>query len=198
MKKIAWILAALAIVWFLFFRRGEVTHGPGVIAPEKPVQVRIQNPEPFRHKSYTITPLAEFDITARVLSRKNYRWDKDADLAPMDLALGWGRMSDESVLQSLTITQQFRWYRWSTKKFVIPKEEIEQHSANMHLVPADRSVRKEMKRTRTGDLVQFSGYLIGAKNGNGRTWTSSLTRTDTGNHACELVWVEEFEILTGR
>jgi hypothetical protein len=36
--------------------------------------------------------------------------------------------------------------------------------------------------------VQATGPGIGA-------WRSSLTRTDDGNGACELVWVEQLEDL---
>jgi len=196
MKKIAGILLVLTLFWFAFLRKSEITHGPGVTAPENPVQASIQNPVPFEHKKYTVTPLAQFDLTARVLSRKDYRWDRDSRLSPIDLALGWGRMSDEAVLEHIKISQQFRWYRWTIKEFPIPKREIEEHSANMHMAPADRAVRKRMMRIRKGDIVKIGGYLIGVLGEDGRRWTSSLTRTDTGNHACELVWVERFEIVT--
>ncbi|MDP6546834.1 MAG: hypothetical protein QGH60_22905, partial [Phycisphaerae bacterium] len=64
-----------------------------------------------------------------------------------------------------------------------------------HLVPANQSVGSVMNRTRKGDIVEFSGSLIriDAKKDDWH-WVSSLSRTDTGSHACEVVWVESFEI----
>jgi len=39
----------------------------------------------------------------------------------------------------------------------------------------------------------MSGYLIEATHPQGvKPWRSSLTRTDTGSGACELMWVEKF------
>lgn len=64
------------------------------------------------NQNSTITPLAEYSIEARVLGKKEYS-DQGAFLSPMDLALGWGEMSDEGVLQHLDIRQSGRWYYYS-------------------------------------------------------------------------------------
>jgi hypothetical protein len=49
---------------------------------------------------------------------------------------------------------------------------------------------------RTGALIHLSGRLVEATGPEIGTWRSSLTRTDTGNGACELVWVEELHSLS--
>jgi len=43
---------------------------------------------------------------------------------------------------------------------------------------------------RPGEIVNFSGYLVQVNKPNGWKWKTSLTRTDTGFGACEVVWVE--------
>ena len=58
---------------------------------------------PFRLRAATLTPLAGFSIDARVLSRREYRSDREAELAPIDLALGWGRMRDDAVTARLPV-----------------------------------------------------------------------------------------------
>ena len=40
--------------------------------------------------------------------------DRESDLAPVDLALGWGRMSDEAILKDIQISQSGRFYFWHT------------------------------------------------------------------------------------
>jgi hypothetical protein len=45
-----------------------------------------------------------------------------------------------------------------------------------------------------GDQVHFRGYLVDYT-GPAGTRVSSTVRTDTGNGACEVVYVEGFEIL---
>ncbi|WP_457673290.1 hypothetical protein [Thiolapillus sp.] len=191
-------LAALLLLgfWYIFLREPVIHTGPGVLAPEDPQQFNIASPTPFEFEEYLITPLADFSLEARVLSRKDYRFDRGADLAPVDLALGWGRMSDESVLESLEISQSNRWFRWSTREFPIPRREIETHSANMHMVPANDEVAEALDDVHKGNIVRLKGQLIKVENrAEGWRWRSSLTREDTGGGACELVWVQSLEVV---
>ena len=175
--------------------RGEVSYGPGVLAPDEPNQVNINNAPMFMHNDYFITPLADFEVNARVLSRRTYSWGRESDLSPVDFALGWGRMSDEAVYSQINIRQSNRFYYWQVQQFPIPRREIETNSANMHMIPANQSVERSMKNVRIGDLITFKGKLVKAEAPDGWSWVSSLTRTDTGRGACELVFVEEFEII---
>ena len=64
----------------------------------------------------------------------------------------------------------------------------------MHIIPANDLVDSELDRVRTGDIVEFKGKLVRVDDKDGWHWASSLTRNDTGSHACELIWVEEFGI----
>ena len=170
-----------------------ITHEPGIIAPQNPFQQNVTNIEPFEYKTFKIIPLAKFSAEARVLSRKRYYFGRAARLVPVDMALGWGPMSDESILKSIKISQSNRFYFWFVKKFPIPKQEITTHSSNMHLIPANSDIRSKIKKARKGSLVKFSGYLVKATCDDGWNWNSSLRRDDAGNGACELVWVEELE-----
>lgn len=141
--------------------------------------------------AYRITALADFSIRALVLHTERYWWDRGADLSPVDFAVGWGAMSDQSVIDHLVITQGRRWYQWSPKdrQPPLPVPEIISHSANMHLIPADASVRSGLLAVRRGSIVDLSGYLVLVQGKDGSSWRSSLSRTDTGSGACELVWV---------
>lgn len=150
---------------------------------------------PFAWQAYRIRPLADFSIRARVLSRENYRLGREADLSPVDLALGWKRMAEPAHYQALNITQGGRWYRYSWRNQPpIPAQEIIASSANMHMVPASAAVRAQLAQVRQGDWVRLRGRLIEATHADGWRWTSSLTRADSGTNACELVWVESLEI----
>ena len=104
-------------------------------------------------------------------------------------------MSDESVLSYFSISQSSRWYRWYAKELPIPRAEVIRSSANMHMIPADRYVARQIKKVRRGSIVKFKGYLIEAQADDGWRWRSSLTREDSGNRACEVVFVQDFEIL---
>lgn len=197
--KARWVVPVLVISFVLYgatrwWKNESITHGPGIIAPEQPEQETINSGEQFSYKDYQITPLATFQLEARVLSAKRYRTGRESELSPVDLALGWGPMSDEAVLKEIKIRQANRFYYWKVKRFPIPRKEIEHNSANMHLIPSNREIAKVIKNVRTGHVVAIEGYLVKVNAQDGWWWKSSLTRNDTGNGACEVVWVDEIEI----
>ena len=173
----------------------EVEHGPGVLVAEEPYQESAGSATEQAVGAFQLTPLAIFSIRARVLATTDYYFGREAELSPIDLALGWGRMSDEGVLKDISITQGGRFYYWRVNTFPIPREEIQTHSANMHMIPADASVRKALQSIRVGNVVRLHGYLVEAKAADGWRWKSSLTREDTGSGACELVLVQSVEVL---
>ena len=195
MKKIIFLLLVALTVWKLLSDPDSVTLGPGVKAEEPPRQVNISNPSGFDFRDYRITPLAKFQIRAKVLSREEYSLGREADLSSVDLALGWGNMSDEAVVEQIDISQSGRWYRWNAKTLPIPVREIETHSANMHMIPADDVVEAEIDRARTGDIIELTGKLVEIKADDGWRWKSSMTRKDTGANACEVIWVDRFEVV---
>lgn len=138
----------------------------------------------------TLTPLAGFSVAARVLGRENYRFDAGATYSPMDLALGWGRMNDDTVLSRLSISQGGRWYRYRWQQQPpIPVDEIVRSSANMHMLPADAAVARALDRVHAGDHVRIDGWLVRIDARDGWHWVSSLRRDDSGDGACELVFV---------
>jgi len=144
---------------------------------------------------YTITSLESFEIQARVLSSTRYFLDRESDLAPVDLALGWGVMADTAITDQIEISQRNRWYYWHVDTFPIPRNEIESNSANMHLIPATPQIESAIKSVKVGQMVKLSGDLVEVKGKDGWHWKSSLSRHDTGAGACEVVLVKSFDIL---
>ncbi|MGB5672413.1 MAG: hypothetical protein WBM71_17875 [Sedimenticolaceae bacterium] len=193
------LLVALLIgllAWKFLLQDERVELGPGVRAPDAPHQSPPRTSDSFELKGYRITPLAEFRINAKVLSRETYSLGHEAELSPLDLALGWGPMSDEELLQRIRISQFGRWYRWrAPTTYPIARREIETHSANMHMIPADDDIEDALEDVREGQVIELSGQLVGVRADDGWHWTSSLTREDTGARSCELVYVERVRII---
>jgi hypothetical protein len=99
-------------------------------------------------------------------------------------------MRDDAVLARLDISQSGRWYhyRWRDEP-PLPPAEIVRSSANMHFIPADATTARALAGVRNGDRVRVEGWLVEAVAPDGWTWRSSLTREDTGDGACELIYV---------
>lgn len=155
------------------------------LTPSKSAQIQL-------NLNISVTPLhpCKIEITARVLSAEHYTFGREADLAKVDLALGWGPMSDDVVLKQIGISQSNRVYYWHVNTFPIPREAIGSNSANMHMVAADAQIEKTLQYIRPGQSVKIIGYLIQAKADDGWKWKSSLSRQDTGMGTCELVNVK--------
>lgn len=185
---------ALLFVAYLFLGESSRDQPDGVLVPEVPIQTTATRP-PFEFEGYRIKPLASFSLEARVLSKERYWLDRESDLAKYDLALGWGAMSDNRVLDVIEISQSGRWYRWRTDRLPIPRRELERSSANMHMVAASDWIEKQIGKAVPGSMVRLEGFLIQAESPDGWRWKSSLTRDDIGQGACELIFVESFEIL---
>jgi len=187
-------IAIAAGAWNHFSSR-PIGHAEGSIAPEDPVQVNRPGLPSFSVGAYQIMPAAEFSVEARVLSTETYHMGREADLSPIDLALGWGPMSDGAVLDRLQISQgnRFYSYRWSDQPPIQPSEIVE-HSANMHMIPSSDEIKRRLDKVREGQVVAISGYLVRVQAPDGWHWNSSMTRSDSGNGACELVWVKSLAV----
>lgn len=172
---------------------------PGVIAAADPIQRAPAQKRIYQKGKYELEALADFDVTARVLSRETYSSDREAELSPVDLALGWGAMSDSAVLEKLSIGQsgRFYFYRWESEPPIAPSE-IVRHSANMHMIPVNAAVEKQLLAVRPGQVVHIVGQLVEARAPDGWHWRSSLTREDSGAGACEVIRVESVDARPGK
>ena len=172
-----------------------VPHPVGVLTAQQDPEQTDTGAAAFEHRGYKIQPLAEFSIKSRVLSVEHYSNGREADLSPVDLAMGWGRMSDTAVINQLQISQNNRFYFWHYENQPpIPTSEIISHSANMHMIPASDAIEKVLKAVKPGEIVALSGQLIEATASDGWRWKSSLTREDSGHGACEVIFVKEVSV----
>lgn len=173
---------------------------PGVLVPDEPLQRELAaggegGPAALRRGDFTATPRARLSATVRVLSREDYRLDSLAGAAPVDLAVGWGPMSDTAVLDALEISQGARFYTWRYEREPpLPTRTIIAHSSNWHLVPASDAVERQLGRVRAGDLVEVEGLLVDLRRDDGGFARTSLRRDETGAGACEIIWVERLAI----
>ena len=160
-------------------------------AAQDPIQTDTHLPRPFNHGEHTITPLANYSIKAVLLCRKRYRYDAVGDLAPVDLALGWGPMSTAGVINAINFSQSGRFveYSWSGEE-PLPPDQISCQSANTHCLPATPEIRRQLLAIRRHDVVTLEGYLVEVTTpGGADPWRSSLVRTDTRGGACEIMWI---------
>jgi hypothetical protein len=139
-----------------------------------------------------LTPRASYRIAARVLSRERYRFGWRAQVSPLDLALGWGALGDPDVDRWIDWSQGGRWYFWQwSAGSPYQNDAIRRQSANVHVAPANDNLRRALLAVDTGDVLRITGWLVDLEGPDRDRWRTSLTRSDTGNRSCELLYMTE-------
>lgn len=181
------------------------------LAIDMPVGTKITSiidtwPDPYQEKidaktitiklakgNIFISPIASFQISAKVLSKKKYFRNWDGKISPYDLALGWGGLTDTKLKKMIKYSQWGRFYFYKYKQdSPFNSDYISQHSSNCHIIPANKNLRKALKYIKKNQYVKLDGFLVNV-NGSYKnyplSWHSSVTRTDTGDGACEIIYI---------
>lgn len=199
-SPLAIILLVLLIKWIMFPMANEKLSDL-IDVYQDPVQKETQA-EPFiiERKGYqfTVKPLAEFDISALVVSKKKYFSGIDADIVPLDLGVCWGDVAKPEYLKSLQFQQYMRFLIYRIKGALpFGYDYIGTHAGNIHIVPGNNRIKKVALSLGKKDKIRMQGYLISIRSNNYKylyTRNSSLTREDTGDGACEVMWVNRIRV----
>lgn len=216
-KKIAKILTVISvfILVFSYFQKSKLPNSNEIVDPlyQEPIQKEI-NLAPFDVSkgtlTYNIIPLYGYAITGLVVADYDsenwfdyiHKYDR---LNTKDLCIIWNNNLKNDAFKKINYSHgEFTcYYRYSgadsalVQKYFSPDE-----LSNNHLLPANDEIYKKIKESSVGDQVKIEGYLanysyIPEEKGDNNRWTrnTSVTRTDTGNGACEIIYVTNFEIL---
>lgn len=156
----------------------------------------------YRGSSYTVTPQAEYEISGVVVTHNNISGIGDAyhtsDSVDMkDVCVVWG----SNVLNDNYRSMKYASEPWTcvieTQDSTVWNRFFPDELSNNHLLAADEAVQQRIRSVRVGDQIHFRGMLVDYCPAQYPEMVrhSSLVRTDTGNGACEVVFVEDFQIL---
>lgn len=203
------IFACLALLLVAWWRSDELP-APADIAPSlfaEPDQ-RPLDKLPFKAATggveYEIKPLFSYELNGLVVSRHDSEtwWDSihkewnDA-LNVADLCVVWGNNLRHDMLGEMSFSSgQFVCYFQTSSPEAYAAFDPAALSNN-HLLTTDPRTAKKIRAARVGDQIRLRGYLAEYAHHQGFDFKrgTSTVRTDTGNGACETVYVESFEIL---
>lgn len=192
-EKLAVLLVCVVAMLMRLAIRWPVSREPGVLVAEEPAQTPPRSPRLIESGHYQLTPLADYSIRARVLGAEHYRFDQVADLVPIDLALGWMSMSDSRILDRIHLFQLGRRFYYWMPGGVLSAETAKISAANTHVIPADDEILRQLMELKEGDLVRLTGQLVEVTGPKGFTMRSSLRRDDSGDGACEILYVQRVQ-----
>ena len=177
-----------------------------------PVQTQESIPPPFKviknKITYWVKPLFNYELYGLVVSQ--HRSDSLIDLSHRrwrdylnikDLCVVWGKNIDSGIYRKL----KFR-NRDFTCICEFPDPKTAQlfswsQVSNNHILCADKKLSRRILAVRPGDQIYFRGYLAEYRQPANQFFRGTSTvRDDSGNGACETVFVTDFTILqrTGR
>lgn len=124
----------------------------------EPEQISIENKEPIvinlKNGKFVLKPLVEYSISAVVVSKKSYSYGWQAKLAPIDLLLAWGKLSDPKSEKYVTFSQSDRWGYFEYKNdSPFNGSYISTHSSNNHIIPANENIQLAIKSIKKKDKV---------------------------------------------
>jgi hypothetical protein len=169
---------------------------------QPPEQTAVDNAEPIRLEAggfeFVITPLARYVLRGIVVSRESYRVGWNAELSPCDVSVVWGELAAGDAWRTLAWSQGGRWYFWKWHgEQPFANELIVRNSSNTHVVPASPNLASAARTLTAGDIAELAGELVridGRKGQEKVWWKSSLSRTDTGDGSCELLYLRRLRV----
>ena len=152
--------------------------------------------------TYSVQPLYTYDLYGLVVSRHDSDtwWDYihrewNDHLNVVDLCVLWGNNVRNGAYKDIDFSSgQFVCNFYTSSRAAY--EAFDQAAiSNNHLLSNDKHVARTLRAVRVGDQVHFRGFLSEYSHGGGFKRGTSIVRTDSGNGACETVFVEDVEIL---
>ena len=191
-------LLSVTFAWS-FLRGSGPLPSPGPLP--HPVQRALDEPLDLpAPDGFTFTAVDDYEVEALIASRKRYRWDREAEVSPVDLLLVWGDAAAHGNPQVVSWSQRDRFGYWnwpSDGSLRLTDGGINSLAANTHIIPPtdDPATCRQILALRRGDHVRLRGYLVNIRADKGWWWKTSRARGDTWGGACEVFYVTEVERL---
>ena len=172
-----------------------------------PIQIQTRQ-NSFRTQAngqeYLITPQFDYELDGVIVSYHNAddftdithhrRWKDFLNLR--DLCVVWGNNVKTGVYQDMDFHNGTWtcWYSWPNGDVRDRFEETQ--LSNNHVLIDDENIKRKLMQSEPGDHIRLKGMLVTYSNpGNGFFRGTSTTRNDTGNGACETIYVTDFELV---
>lgn len=155
-------------------------------------------------QTYTISPKFNYELDGVVVSYNNSdgfgdiwhhkRWQDFLNLR--DLCVIWGGNVSSGVYQKLQFSHDTWtcWVAWQSAE--IGAQFKGNQLSNNHLLTDNVQIQAALASAEPGDHIRLKGVLANyANKNNGFFRGTSVNREDTGNGACETVYLAEFAVI---
>lgn len=195
----AWLLAS-------FWNRNDLPRNieflPEVLGEPRQTATRAKPFDAaFNEVRYLVEPEYEYDLYGMVVSYRHHDGNSrmhflaNDHLNMLDVCVVWGDSATGERLHKINFWNGIFTCNVRTRDSAAWAAFNMEQLSNNHLISDDEHIRERVKNIRIGDQIHVRGYLASYGSEKGGKRGTSTTRTDTGDGACETVFIEQFDIV---
>ena len=155
----------------------------------EPIQTEYQNNKTLKkgNKTINIDMLYKYEITGRVTNIEKYNNNEIfSKISPLDVGISWGETANKYNHNKIKYSSIGDRKIYSSYDYDAVYNSFE--TSNNHLIPKNDKIKKYLSLIKRNDYIRIEGYLVNVSTNNWYT-KSSTTRNDTGDGACEIIYV---------
>ncbi len=204
------ILLASGVLLGVALWRGDALPPPAALTPallDEPVQIPVRRAAYVTSShgvDYTIQPLYEYELVGLVVSKHdaNAWWDylhreSNDNLNIVDLCVVWGSNARSGAYADIAFSSGQFTCNFSAQSQAAFAAFDQTAISNNPLLTDQPALAKKLRTVRVGDQIRFRGHLAEYSHQHGMNFKrgTSTVRTDSGNGACETVFLDSLEII---
>ncbi len=206
--KVANIVIATSLIWLVvsFWNRNDLPRNVQLLPAlaNEPIQKSTRK-RPFEAAyngvKYLVEPEFEYDLYGMIVSYRHHEGNSRMHLRAsdhlnmLDVCVVWGDNASNPLIHKIDFWNGIFTCNVKTRDQEAWDSFDMYKLSNNHLISDDDYIRDQVKEINVGDQIRVRGYLASYSNGRGGKRGTSTTRLDTGDGACETLFVERFDIV---
>ncbi len=202
------ITIAVSFMWLLvsFWNRNDIPRNVDLLPavadePKQRATRKKQFAVVYNDIDYLVEPEYEYELYGMIVSFRHHEGDSRMHLRAgdhlnmLDVCVVWGDNAGNPLIHKLHFWNGIFTCNVKTSDQEAWDSFDMYQLSNNHLISDNDFIRDRVKGIRVGDQVRVRGYLASYSNERGGKRGTSTTRLDTGNGACETLYVEQFDIM---
>lgn len=202
------VIIVTSAIWLLvsFWNRNDLPRNiePLSVLENEPKQTSTSKENfsaVYQDVEYAIEPEYDYDLYGMVVSFRHHDGDSQMHIRSndhlnmLDVCVVWGDNAGNPLIHNIDFWNGIFTCVIKTKDMEAWESFDMYQISNNHLISDNDHIRDKVKKINIGDQIRVRGFLANYGDIDGGKRGTSTTRTDTGDGACETLYVEHFQIV---